>query len=271
MNEQIDGETLEGVSATTLWTLRNRAEGALGPDPVIEDPFAVELYRRIAYDYDKFGAPSQSHPLRALAFDQSIRDYARTRPDATVVVLGEGLQTSFWRIADPSLHWVSVDLEPVIELRERLLPAEERITSLGLSALDRAWMDEVDPANGVVIAAEGLFMYLEEAEVMRLIADCARRFPAGRLIFDSIPAWFSAKTMKGLALSDRYTAPPMPFSLTVSQAARLPERIDGVRAARDVMLPPGRGPWGNPLLRRLSSAPILRDQRPSITELAFAD
>lgn len=270
INRPIDGAVLEGVAATTLWTLRNRAVEAMRPERVIEDPLAIELYRRISYDYDKFGAPSQVHPLRALAFDDAIRTYTATHPAATVVALGEGLQTGFWRIAAPNLTWLSVDLAPVIELRDRLLPAEPQIATLSLSALDRSWMDSVDSTDGVIITAEGLLMYFDEDDALALIADCAQRFPGGQFIFDSIPVRFSAETLKGMKLTGRYTAPPMPFSLSVPKALALPRRIAGIAAARDILPPPGRGAWGNPLLRKAAQLPPLRYLRPCITLLDFA-
>lgn len=159
----------------------------------------------------------------------------------------------------------------MLDLRQRLLPTEPRILPLAVSALDRAWMDRVDPSRGVFITAEGLFMYLPRAEVFSLLSDCAQRFPGGQLIFDSIPAWFSKRTMTGLNLTDRYTAPPMPFSLSVSDTLRLPEQIPGIARATDVPLPYGRRVWGLRGMRWLSNRPPLRDHRPSITLLTFAD
>lgn len=268
----VDGASLEGVSATSLWTLRNRAVEAMRTDGVLDDPLAVGLYQRISYDYGKFGKPSQSHALRALAFDEVIRDYAREHPRATVVALGEGLQTSYWRIADPDLTWVSVDLPEVMEVRRRLLPEEPGITPLAMSALDRAWMDRVDEdaaSDGIIITAEGLLMYLPEADSRALIADCAARFPGGAMVFDSIPPSYRDRTLDGLHLTERYQVPPMPFSLTVSQAARLAEEVPHVSAVRDVMVPRGRGPWANRVLRKLSDAPFIRDSRPAITVLSF--
>jgi O-methyltransferase involved in polyketide biosynthesis len=49
----LDGNTLDGVSATTLWTLHNRATEAARPGGQLEDPLAVELYAAIDYDYLK--------------------------------------------------------------------------------------------------------------------------------------------------------------------------------------------------------------------------
>ncbi|WP_103353577.1 class I SAM-dependent methyltransferase [Amycolatopsis sp. CA-128772] len=298
IEDRIDGATLDGVAATCLWTLRNRAEESRHPGSVFADPLAERLQRRISYDYARFGKPDQIHPLRAAALDFALRAYLDRHPAATVVALGEGLQTTYWRLGRPAVDWrlgrpavdwLSVDLPPVIDLRRRVLPPEPRVTSIPASALDRAWLAAPDPARGVFISAEGLFMYLERDDVLALIADCAARFPGGQLFFDSIPPWLSRRTLKsgprgrppfstspegtdnsGLRLSAGYTVPPMPFGLTVSEAARLLGRIPGVAAVADVQPPPGRGAWRPGTLRRLANLPGLRDLRPSITLVTFA-
>jgi O-methyltransferase involved in polyketide biosynthesis len=269
----IDGNTLEGVSATTLWTLHNRGTEAKRSDGVIRDPWAVTLFDAISYDYRKFGRPNQSHGLRAVAFDAAARAYLTTHPKASVVALAEGLQTSFWRldrtgVAD-ELTWYSVDLPPVMALREQLLPHDDRIVELAQSALDRSWMDRVDGSQGVFITAEGLLMYLEPDDALGLIRDCAARFPGGQMMFDSIPHWFSRRTLKGFKLSDRYIAPPMPFALTADEGLALANRIPGVRAARDIALPPGRGIFKLAAWPPLDRIAVLRRIRPSITLLEF--
>ncbi|MEA5360465.1 class I SAM-dependent methyltransferase [Amycolatopsis sp., V23-08] len=268
--ESIDGATLDGVAATGLWTLRNRAEESRNPASAFRDPLAEQLHRTIGYDYERFGKPNQGHPLRAQALDNALRAYLDRRPGATVVALGEGLQTTYWRLGRPDVEWLSVDLPPVIALRRRLLPEEPRMQGIPASALDRSWLDVPDPARGVFVSAEGLFMYFEREQVLSLIADCAARFPGGQLFFDSIPAWLRDRTLKGYRMSDRYTAPPMPFSLSVTEAARLPGRIPGVAAAEELPLPLGHGLLGSKTVRRFASLPGLRDLRPSLTLLSFA-
>lgn len=269
----IDGTTLEGVSATTLWTLHNRGTEAKRSDGVLQDPWAVTLLDAIDYDYLRFGKPNQSHGLRAVAFDVAARAYLAAHPKASVVALAEGLQTSFWRLdrtgAVADSAWYSIDLVPVMELRRHLLPTDERIVELAQSALDRSWMDRVDAANGVFITAEGLLMYLEPDDALGLIADCAARFPGGQMMFDSIPHWLSNHTLKGLKLSDRYIAPPMPFGQSADEALAIAGTVDGVRLARDVALPPGRGLWKAAALPALDRVGVLRRNRPSITLLEF--
>jgi O-methyltransferase involved in polyketide biosynthesis len=269
----INGTTLEGVSATTLWTLHNRGTEAKRSDGVVRDPWAVTLLDAIDYDYLKFGKPNQSHALRAVAFDNAAVAYLTAHPKASVVALAEGLQTSFWRLERAGVlaesTWYSIDLPPVVELRRQLLPGDDRIVELAQSALDRSWMDRVDATNGVFITAEGLLMYLEPEDALGLIADCAARFPGGQMMFDSIPQWFSNRTLTGLRLSDRYLAPPMPFGQSADEALTIAGTIPGVRLARDIALPPGRGAWKCAAWPPLDRVGAMRRHRPSITLLEF--
>ena len=244
-----ESAALTGVSETALMTLNGRAHQAGLPDAIIDDPKAIELRdaftKTYGVDYSKFGRRGQEMALRSLAVDSCTIDYLRTHPKATIVALAEGFQTSFWRldkaVADPQFRWVSVDLPPVIELRERLLPASERITNVGQSALDYSWMDRVDASNGVFITAEGLLMYLQPDESMDLIRQCAKRFPGGQMFFDLPPTIIKKVAPNGIRASKTYRVPPMPFSLSINQLRELVGTVPGLKAVRDVPMPAGRG------------------------------
>jgi hypothetical protein len=102
-----------------------------------------------------------------------------------------------------------------------------------------------------------------------VIRDCAARFPGGRMMFDSIPRWFSKRTLTGVKLSDRYIAPAMPFGLTADEALALAGTIPGVRASCDVPWPPGRGWWRLAAWPALDRIGLHRRIRPSVTLLEF--
>jgi len=242
---RVDAGELTGVSETALLTLNGRAHQASLPDAILRDPMAIELRDAFDVDYGKFGRKGQEMALRSLAADACTIAYLGSHPEATVVALAEGFQTSFWRIDEAvpggRFRWVSVDLPPVIALRERLLPASPRITNIAQSALDYSWMDRVDSTNGVFITAEGLLMYLQPDEAMGLITACARRFAGGQMFFDLPPTIVKKVTPKGLRASRNYRVPPMPFSLSVNQLQDLVTSVPGLKAVHDVAMPAGRG------------------------------
>lgn len=270
---QTEKVALTGVSETALLTLNARAREARRPDRIIDDPMAVRLADSIDFDFAKFGSTRQDIAVRALGIDAQALRFLRQHPTGTVVALAEGLQTSFWRLSeaveDPQFRWLSVDLPPIVEIRERLLPTSPRISVCAQSALDYSWMDQVDTSNGVFISAEGLLMYLQPEQSLGLIAECARRFPGGRMIFDLPPALIGRLLQIGVPTSLRYRAPAMPFTLTAADTAKLVDTVPGVRAVHNLALPVGRGLLFGTVLPAAYRTRFLADARPSLTLLEF--
>jgi O-methyltransferase involved in polyketide biosynthesis len=243
--DKIGAGKLSGVSETALMTLNGRAHQAGLPDAIIDDPMAITLRDSFDVDFTKFGRQGQEMALRSLAVDQCALAYLRRHPKATIVALAEGFQTSFWRldkaVANPQFRWVSVDLPPVIELREQLLPPSPRITNLAQSALDYSWIDRIDGTDGVFITAEGLLMYLQPDQSMGLITECAKRFPGGQMFFDLPPTIIKKVAPNGIRASKNYRVPPMPFSLSINELSALVGTMPGLTAVHDIPMPKGRG------------------------------
>jgi O-methyltransferase involved in polyketide biosynthesis len=238
---------LRGIPETTLWTLYMRASEAARPDAVIDDPLAVELVERIDYPFaERFGSArfGQWQALRARTFDDEVRRFLARHPDGTVVALGEGLETQFWRVDNGRVRWLTVDLPETLAVRGQLLPRHERVRSLARSALDESWMDEVDPSRAVLITAQGLLMYFESVDVHRLIARCRQRFPGAALVFDAVPRWVAEQSQKGLVkTSSGYAPPPWLWGIDSSERRRM-----GARRLRPAH---GRGLVGTLVLPQL--------------------
>ncbi|WP_422743347.1 class I SAM-dependent methyltransferase [Mycobacterium sp. WMMD1722] len=270
---RIDASSLTDVSETALLTLYGRAHQAAHRRAIIHDPMAIRLVEAIDFDFEKFGRKGQEMALRSLAFDRATAAYLYRHPTATVVALAEGLQTSFWRLDDAlpnaRFRWLSIDLEPVIALRDRLLPASPRITQLAQSALDYSWMDRVNTTEGVFVTAEGLLMYLQPEAAIGLITQCAKRFPGGQMIFDLPPVLVKKMAPKGMRSSRRYRVPPMPFSLTPAQLAGLVDTVPGIRAVHDLPMPSGRGLFFDKIFPALWSLPAIKQWRGAYTLLEF--
>jgi hypothetical protein len=151
--------------------------------------------------------------MRAAAIDATLRDWLAQHPDGLIVSLGEGLETQSRRVDNGRMRWLSVDLPAAIRLREQFLPATDRFLHLAVSALDPAWMDGVDPSDGVFIVAQGLLMYLQPEQVRGLLCAVADRFPGAGMVFDAVPRWFSQLTLMGLHQTPHYRLPPMPWGI----------------------------------------------------------
>jgi O-methyltransferase involved in polyketide biosynthesis len=258
------GVQLEGVSETTLWTLHRRASEAARPDAVLHDPMAVELVERIDFPFaERFGASpgwSQWQALRARTFDREVRRFLHSHPDGTVVALGEGLETQFWRVNNGRVHWVSVDLPAVIELRRSLLPEAPRTELVASSVVDGAWHDAIAGQDGVLVTAQGLLMYLEPREVHDLVAACASRVRSGALLFDAVPRWLSERTQRDpLGRPGGYRPPPWTWGIDAGEASRI-AAARGVAELRRLRLPRGRGPFFRYAAPLVGSVPWLADR-----------
>ncbi len=211
---------LTGVSETMLWPLWNRAVESRRPNALVDDPWAEALVERFDFDFRRhFGRPSVFHAIRSRVGDDLIRDYARRHSEPTVIALGEGLDSQRLRVNKPDIRWVSVDVPEAVSLRRELIDSPELETFVARSALDFGWMDIVDAPSPPFISALGLLMYFEPGDVKALLSRLAERFPGAEIFFDAIPPLFSRMTLRGLRLTPFYTAPPMPWGISVDDLA----------------------------------------------------
>ncbi|MBC2876472.1 class I SAM-dependent methyltransferase [Streptomyces sp. TYQ1024] len=266
---------LSGLPETLLWTLWNRACEAEHADPVLADPMAEALVRKLDYPFEKrLGPPhplfSQVQGLRSLTFDRAVRQYTERRPEATVVALGEGLETGFWRVDNGRLRWLSVDLPEAAGLRRALLPEHPRARVLARSAADLSWLDEIDaPERGTIVTAQALMMYLRPREVRDIIAACAERLPGGALVLDSMPRWITRLTREGKIRIGELAIPPMRWSMAPGDRSRLYAVHPRITDVRALTMPRGRGVTGR-LVRYQHLVPVFRSVSPAVTLLRFA-
>jgi O-methyltransferase involved in polyketide biosynthesis len=177
---------LSGVPETLLGNLGRRAAAArIG---VLKDPVAIEVVGRLDYDFADFARGARLHAVRVATFDEAVRRFLSTHPAGTVVALGEGLETQFWRLDNGQVRWLTVDLPETMELRHRLLPDSSRQWSISGSALDLRWLDGLNPAAPILVTAQGLLPYFHRDQVHGLIAGIAERLPGSLLVFDVVPA-----------------------------------------------------------------------------------
>jgi O-methyltransferase involved in polyketide biosynthesis len=177
--------TLSPEQETLLITLYARAQ----PDnPLFFDPMAQHILNQVNYDFARLQIPYKTVVLicqRAKKLDAVTRDFLAEHPDSVVLQLGCGLDSRFWRVDDGRVNWYDLDMPPVVKLRRQFFTESERYQLVSASVTDLEWMDTVT-SNGrpVLVVAEGLLMYLAEADVRRLVLRLRETFPGCRLIAD---------------------------------------------------------------------------------------
>jgi O-methyltransferase involved in polyketide biosynthesis len=200
----MDMMELSEVSKTSILTLICRAVGAKKKAYSFNDQKALELYdlvydcstkserqwmNRVKKKYRRLSRKSVKVICnRAVTFDKITNEFVESNPSGTIINLGCGFDTRFWRILRGNYRYIELDLPEVMRLKTRILESKIDYECLGISVLDTSWIDQVTK-NGnenFLIIAEGLFMYLPKEEVVKLIQVMAGRFRNSLLVFDSV-------------------------------------------------------------------------------------
>lgn len=179
---------LSTVSRSLLIPLYYRAMESLRPDALVRDPKAVELVGRLDVDFSdvrKLKDEQVNYLLRMREFDRRARAFLAEHPAGVIVDLGCGLDTRFERVDNGQVAWYGLDLPEVIEMRKELLDETPRSHFIGCSVLDFSWMDALSGQTGILFLAEAMLVYLEEADVKRLVRALTERFPGAELVCDA--------------------------------------------------------------------------------------
>jgi O-methyltransferase involved in polyketide biosynthesis len=189
-----DNIPFEGtVQETMLGPLWARAKYSQLYPEILDDKKSSEIIKKIDYDFTKTEEYLGEWRgigllVRAKNFDDAVRKYIKIFPEATVVNLGAGLDTTFHRVDNGIIKWYDLDLPDAIEFRRKYIPESSRCKYISKSALDYSWFEDIDfnPDLGIFIIAGGFIYYFQETEISALFNALAEKFPGGEIIFDCI-------------------------------------------------------------------------------------
>jgi O-methyltransferase involved in polyketide biosynthesis len=194
MNQKIS-LSLSGVPETLLITLYQRAQESQRPDAMLKDEKAVEIVRKLEFDFARIKL--QKHDilglvLRVREFDRFARGFLAAHPEGVVVHIGCGLDTRFERVDNGRVEWFDLDLPEVIDLRRKLIRDEGgHYHLLSCSVFDAAWIQKVSALNPrpFLFIGEGIFPYFKEQQIKSLILKLQATFPGAELVFDAHTPW----------------------------------------------------------------------------------
>lgn len=180
---------LENVQETLLLPLWGRSVENRKKNPLLVDPKAEEIITMLDFDFLKF--EKRVHPLsraawiaRSRYFDEKIREHLRQFPDASIIHIGCGLDTTFDRMDNRRATWYEIDLPEVIELRKTFLAEQENRIFIGESALSDSWYGGISKRNHLFLFMGGVIYYFDEDEVKRLIGKIRDAFSPVTMAFD---------------------------------------------------------------------------------------
>ena len=177
------------VQETLVFPLYGRSIANEKNPELFRDTRAKQIMEKMDYDFSSANMgtlPAYVYGVRHEMLVAAAKEYLEKYPDAVVVNLGCGLDTSFTFIDNGKCRYVNLDLPDVIALREKLFDTGERESNLAHDALDFSWMDRIGAGENdrVFIFSGGVLFYFQPSDVKALIAAMAERFPGGCFVFD---------------------------------------------------------------------------------------
>jgi O-methyltransferase involved in polyketide biosynthesis len=196
MQSVVPGFQLKDVSVTSLLTLYCHALDAESDDPILDDVksirIAVSLDRILAASDDEMAISLVNRRLktslvvhiamRAKRYDQYVQDFLSRFPEGTVVNIGCGLDSRFFRIDNGKVRFYDLDLPEVIALKKQFFEETDRYHLIPSSVLEDAWMQMLPGNSPALFLAEGVFMYLPPGEVKSLVRKLQEHFPGCELV-----------------------------------------------------------------------------------------
>lgn len=179
------------VQETLLLPLLARAVEAQWEHSILKDEKAVELIHSI--DFDKHKAAEQMSAagmlglaVRAYKMDHAIQKFLRKHPNGKVLNIGSGLDTSFERCDNGTVHWYDLDLPDAMEIRKQLIPPpNDRVQYIGKSVFDFSWTEEIgDISKGLFIIIPGVLPYFHPNDVKHLLTQMASKLKGAEVMFD---------------------------------------------------------------------------------------
>ncbi|KIX15503.1 class I SAM-dependent methyltransferase [Dethiosulfatarculus sandiegensis] len=178
------------IQETLLLPLWGRAFETQKNAPRLIDNKAVEIIKMIEYDFsniEKTQAMSQhGWVARSLHTDRMALKFVQEHPEATIVNIGCGLDTTFSRIDNGKIMFYELDLPDVITLRKNFYEDNDRHQSIASSFLDTEWFKEIAIRDGLLFLAGGVFYYFEEEQIKDFFVKSADYFGVCDFYFDSL-------------------------------------------------------------------------------------
>ncbi len=139
---------------------------------------ASEEERVLLFDRKLPLALTNPQALRARKYDEIADDFISKNPGCTLVNLGCGFDTRYWRLKNKNCEYIELDLPELIEIKKEILKEHLSYQLISCSVLDTSWIDTVTKRgnNNILLLAEGLFMYLPKNDVIKLLKTISERF-----------------------------------------------------------------------------------------------
>jgi methyltransferase (TIGR00027 family) len=190
---------LSEVSKTAIATIRCHVIESQKKNPILNDPMAAYCLERLmsmATEKEKallfnrkLSFSLTNHiALRARKYDRIVNDFISNHPSCTLINLGCGFDTRFWRINNKECTYIELDLPESVAMKKEIFKDKLSFELIGCSVLDPSWIEKVTAkgSRNFLLVAEGLFMYLPKEEVIPIFKKISTSFNDSQFVLEVV-------------------------------------------------------------------------------------
>ena len=126
--------------------------------------------------------------VRSSNMDRYIQDFLSRNSNGIIVLLGAGLETTFFRNDNGKNKFFEVDFPEVINYREKLLGNHDRDILVKGDALKEDWLEFIRkdyPDNPMLVVCSGVLYYFKVSQV-ELMCSNIKKYGNAELVFDIV-------------------------------------------------------------------------------------
>lgn len=178
---------LTGVPKTLLLPLAANYYENRRNDCILYDETVNSLVNRLRLDLSFFSPdslPQLGMMVRRRLFDNQVNGYLNRHPTATVVNLGAGLCTRFFRTSTKADSWFNIDLPEVEPLWRSAFTENRQLRFVAASAFETTWYREIPKDRPLLFISEAMLCYQHQNETKRLFRNLLQEFKSFHFIFE---------------------------------------------------------------------------------------
>lgn len=197
---------MKPISKTAFYCCGLRMQDAGSSHPVCGDTYAKTFMDedglRILEAFQEETRPNATNVVRHRVVDDLLRQELLTHPDLCVVLIGAGFDSRAYRLKRGT--WIELDEPQIIAYKNGRLAAEDCGNELRRIPIDfsaDSLEEKLSPFSNhrpVTVVMEGVFIYLEQETIRRLLQTLRRLFPRHKLICDLLSRKFFEKYSRSL-------------------------------------------------------------------------
>lgn len=200
------------VRKTLFLPVIARALESEKPKPMLTDKAAMEIVGKVNYDFSPLISSITEHSritwiVRSICFDRLIRDFIRRYPNATIINIGCGMDTTYDRLNNGFILWYDLDLADVITLRKQFIKETQNRKFIAGSFQYNDWYKYLNCSENVLLIAAGVYYYYEQKVIRAFFINLSGMFPTCELLFDvTSPAGVKAanRMLRKAGMDDKF-------------------------------------------------------------------